>query len=253
MKKCNENILFTTHNSRLTKAAFTLAETLIVIGIIGVVAALTLPNLNHATGDKEAVTRVKKIYSSLNEAFDRAQAIYGDYDTWFINLDDNESISTRQAKRITEFMKISKDCGYEGKGCFSSAKIKDLRGEVSETYLDGAEVMYAVTTADSMSLNFYASVGVYVDIDGPNKGKNQAGSDIFVFQTDRETNMIYPAGQRNFDSMTDEEKKEATFGTGEMAALWVIQNDNLDYLKADSDGKCPNGKQLNWTTNTSCN
>ena len=34
------------------KFGFTLAEVLIVIGIIGVVAALTLPNLNHATGDK---------------------------------------------------------------------------------------------------------------------------------------------------------------------------------------------------------
>lgn len=40
--------------------AFTLAETLIVMGIIGVVAALTLPNLNSSTGDKEKVVKVKK-------------------------------------------------------------------------------------------------------------------------------------------------------------------------------------------------
>ena len=66
--------------------AFTLAEVLIVIGIIGVVAALTLPNLNHATGDKEKVTKVKKIYSALTEAVDRAQAIYGPFDTWFKDL-----------------------------------------------------------------------------------------------------------------------------------------------------------------------
>ncbi len=32
--------------------AFTLAETLIGIGIIGVVSALTLPNLNSSTGEK---------------------------------------------------------------------------------------------------------------------------------------------------------------------------------------------------------
>ena len=47
---------------------FTLAEVLIVIGIIGVVAALTLPNLNHATGDKERITKVKKIYSKIGRA-----------------------------------------------------------------------------------------------------------------------------------------------------------------------------------------
>ena len=41
--------------------AFTLAEVLIVIGIIGVVAALTLPNLNHATGDKDIEFVLSKI------------------------------------------------------------------------------------------------------------------------------------------------------------------------------------------------
>lgn len=40
--------------------AFTLAETLIVMGIIGVVAALTLPNLNDSTNNKEKVAKVKK-------------------------------------------------------------------------------------------------------------------------------------------------------------------------------------------------
>ena len=40
--------------------AFTLAETLVVMGIIGVVAALTIPNLNQSTGDREKVARLKK-------------------------------------------------------------------------------------------------------------------------------------------------------------------------------------------------
>lgn len=40
--------------------AFTLAETLIVMGIIGVVAALTIPNLNSSTADKEKVAKLKK-------------------------------------------------------------------------------------------------------------------------------------------------------------------------------------------------
>ena len=55
------------------------------MGIIGVVAALTVPNLNSSTGDKEKVTKVKKIYSNLEDAVGRAQAIYGPFDEWFIN------------------------------------------------------------------------------------------------------------------------------------------------------------------------
>ena len=48
--------------------AFTLAETLIVMGIIGIVSALTLPNLNSSTGEKEKVAKVKKIYQNLSDA-----------------------------------------------------------------------------------------------------------------------------------------------------------------------------------------
>ena len=65
--------------------AFTLAETLIVMGIIGIVSALTLLNLNSSIGEKEKVTKVKKIYQNLNDAYGRAQAVYGPIDEWFVN------------------------------------------------------------------------------------------------------------------------------------------------------------------------
>ena len=55
------------------------------MGIIGVVAALTLPNLNSSTGDKEKVAKVKKIYSNLEDAYGRATAVYGPFDEWFKN------------------------------------------------------------------------------------------------------------------------------------------------------------------------
>ena len=62
---------------------FTLAETLIVMGVIGIVAALTIPNLNSSTNNMEKVAKVKKTYVQLVEAQDRATAIYGPIETWF--------------------------------------------------------------------------------------------------------------------------------------------------------------------------
>ena len=119
------------HDTRVGRAlAFTLAEVLIVIGIIGVVAALTLPNLNHATGDKERITKVKKIYSALTEAYDRAQVVYGDYsESWFNGLTTRNDCVERFAKRIIEFMKISKDCGFSAdSGCMTSGTVKLVNG-----------------------------------------------------------------------------------------------------------------------------
>ena len=92
--------------------AFTLAETLIVMGIIGIVSALTLPNLNSSTGEKEKVAKVKKIYQNLDDAFGRAQAVYGSISTWPANAD--------YVGRVTEFMKVSKNCGKSA-GCWSDA------------------------------------------------------------------------------------------------------------------------------------
>ncbi|MBR1680385.1 type II secretion system protein, partial [bacterium] len=53
------------------KSAFTLAETLIVMGIIGVVAALTIPSLTNSTNNKDVVAKVRKAHTNLEDAFGR--------------------------------------------------------------------------------------------------------------------------------------------------------------------------------------
>ena len=244
--------LFTTHHSRLTQTAFTLAETLIVIGIIGVVAALTLPNLNHATGDKEKVTKVKKIYSALTDAVDRAQVIYGSTDTWCKDIiNDAGSCTKRFAKRVTEFMKVSKDCGFNA-GCFSTAQYLNSSGsKIAENLLDFMQkdggTQYMVMLSDNVSLGFHSVYGtdycynIKVDIDGPNKGKNQEGNDIFGFSINRTEsnykNTLVP------DSFPQRWSGDLV-GKFEYVTAWVIENGNLDYLK------CPD--ELNWETQTSC-
>ena len=240
------------------KLAFTLAEVLIVIGIIGVVAALTLPNLNHATGDKEKVTKVKKIYSALTDAVDRAQVIYGPINTWNKGVLNVRKESERFAKHVTEFMKVSKNCGLN-EGCFSSSPLllsdgSDGDGFI-EDYFDELKGMgcYMVMLSDGISLGFDANSSnwyhIRVDIDGPNKGKNQFGNDIFDFSiyVDDEVanfenatlNQLYPSGYPEgwTGSLTEMVK-------GNYSTAWVIENGNLDYLKCYDE--------LNWETKTSC-
>ena len=111
----------------LAKAfAFTLAETLVVTGIICVVAALTIPNLNQSTGDREKVAKVKKIYTNLEDAYGRATAVYDPIDEWFEGIDDDKVITECLATRISEFLKVSKVCGFS-EGCFSSQPIIKFR------------------------------------------------------------------------------------------------------------------------------
>ena len=64
------------------KRAFTLAEVLITLGIIGVVAALTLPTLMAKYRKHVVVTKLQKIYSVMNQAINMSNAEYGDVSGW---------------------------------------------------------------------------------------------------------------------------------------------------------------------------
>lgn len=57
--------------------AFTLAEVLITLGIIGIVSAMTLPSLIQKNHDKELIVRTKKAYSEISNALLSAQNDFG--------------------------------------------------------------------------------------------------------------------------------------------------------------------------------
>ena len=231
----------------IKKLAFTLAETLIVMGVIGVVAALTLPNLNQSTNNKEKVAKVKKIYTNLNDALGRAVAVYGPVNEWFVKDDNNNQTRTKRfAERMTEFMKLTKVCGIgTGNGCFvqNDATYWDGTGRPDSPY--NWDWGYSVVTADGTSVHFeYNSennIAISVDIDGQ-KGKYAWGVDLFKFDINNGGNELTPTGI----SYTDDQLKTKCFNPNNSdsggCTGWVIQNENMDYLKCASS--------LSWSKTT---
>lgn len=68
--------------------AFTLAEVLITLGIIGVVAALTLPNLIGDYRNRVVETRLQKFYSLMNQAILQSITDNGEVEGWtYFNKD----------------------------------------------------------------------------------------------------------------------------------------------------------------------
>ena len=64
------------------KAAFTLAEVLISLGIIGIVAALTLPAIISNYKKSVIETSVKKFYTNINQAIIMSERENGDRHDW---------------------------------------------------------------------------------------------------------------------------------------------------------------------------
>ena len=234
----------TAHNSLVKAIAFTLAETLVVMGIIGVVAALTIPNLNQSTGDREKVAKLKKIHSNLEDAFGRATAVYGPIDEWYSNLPAGMDTITRTGDRLTEFMKVSKNCGREkNKGCLNTTQKNMFNGGVTNP---DDTTFYKFVLADGATVGISPLGILYVDIDGANKGATQLGKDVFSFAyyfehdgiidaltVPRADNMAQYIGY-----LTPKSQNEVNFF---FATGWIIDYGNMDYLKLTSEGKCPNG------------
>jgi len=225
------------------------------MGIIGVVAALTLPNLNSSTGDKEKVAKVKKIYSNLNDAFGRAEAVYGPFGEWSASSADAQSATKKTAERITEFMKISKDCANNvTAGCFNTGEFKNLTKTPYVSKIVGTD-SYAYILADGTSICFSCSstssyCGIFFDIDGANKGSFTMGKDLFYVGLDDNEGIFtpHPSGHVLQDCLGG---SSSMYGG---CVAWILQNDNMDYLKVDSSGKCPDGNTVldDGTTNTTC-
>lgn len=75
-----ETFSATCNNKR--KIAFTLAELLITLGIIGVVAAMTLPTLIQNYKKHEVETKLAKFYTTINQSIRMSETVNGDKIYW---------------------------------------------------------------------------------------------------------------------------------------------------------------------------
>ena len=69
-------------SNNIRRAAFTLAEVLITLGIIGVVAAMTMPVLIQKHKNQVTEARLKKFYSVINQAIIMSEAVNGERIYW---------------------------------------------------------------------------------------------------------------------------------------------------------------------------
>lgn len=92
------------------KKAFSLAEVLITLAIIGVVAALTIPSVIQSYKKTVVQTRLAKFYSTFNQAINTSQAYNGDYMTWDFPNDDGTAEEVRQwhDKYFLPYVKVLK-------------------------------------------------------------------------------------------------------------------------------------------------
>ena len=117
------------------KKGFTLAEVLITLMILGVIAMLVVPGAIQRADERATVVKVKKFYSQLNNAYNRAVVENGTADQWGITAYDGANATKVFNILIKPYFSIAKDCGLNNNGhCISNEPYKLLNGTGTATY-----------------------------------------------------------------------------------------------------------------------
>lgn len=238
---------------------FTLAEVLITLSIIGVVAALTIPNLVKKYQEMQTVSMLKKEFSVLSQAYNMAVIDNGTPEGWSTGASYSQTGANDYVKILAPYLKVTKNCTTSGSGCLPDSGYKYLTGASDSGFVDsltwGAKADLAdgtVLVVDLWSASCSSVEGsslalsnvcaeVIFDINGK-KSPNQWGNDLFAFLITKYG--VVPVGtaqetvgsSRNFSTCN-------TSGSGVSCAGWVIYNENMDYLH------CSN---LAWDGNKTC-
>ena len=167
------------------KAAFTLAEVLITLAIIGIVAAMTIPTLISKYNEKQTVTKLQKVYATLKNAFEMAKVDHGDFETWHWN-EIPSSYNSRShyfwETYIFPHLNVTKKCFPASSNCFTDTMTRP-NGETVTVNTDGygAFILNDGTSVYTWAGGdrFYPHIWVYADLNGKAK-PNVIGQDIFV-------------------------------------------------------------------------
>lgn len=173
---------------------FTLAEVLITLGVIGIVAALTIPSLINNSQKTQEEAAIKKAYAIWSEALNQMAedaGCPGDLSCFF----NTTNINTIGDK-IAGYFNIAKNCDTTQTGCWADANSLYTDGSSPTTGNDTTGTYYKFITADGMAARFYninqncvgtsnnvteaCMLYVYIDTNAL-KGPNRYGRDIFPF------------------------------------------------------------------------
>lgn len=243
-------------------SAFTLAEVLIVLGVIGIVASLTIPTLISNYEDHAVPVALKREASVIQQAINMAHTEEGTIDRWYTGTSSADALTAVNTV-LSKYLKVAKNCGTAALGCLPSSY-----GWLSKTYIstmydlnvdsnyskmslvDGSILFFNIEGANSADTPYITRIFFHIDVNGL-KGPNRWGYDLFRFYVLSEayvkslgasvkSELMTPYGDPRFNLNSSENECVVTdssyLGRGGGCAVWVYYHGNRDYLHCDGLG-----------------
>ena len=199
------------------KIAFTLAEVLITLGIIGVVASLTLPSVIHQYRKKALETQFKTAYSFINQAIVMTKqdlgsnSLFDDYTVYnskqgYVYANEFKNAFYKRLKVVGNATLKSTDYSIYSDGNIKRyTNGKEFSFETPEKLLENGMTLYAFVAGTLDGRH----IGIVVDING-NKGPNRSGHDLFTFKIKDSSDKLI--GSKKIRDYTEDELGDLSSG-----------------------------------------
>lgn len=152
--------------------ANTLAEVMVALIILGVVASITVPALRKHTQMEETTTKLKKGLMSLEQLVDAAIIDNGDINN---GMDTRWSMNNLFIKYLVPEMQVARDCTDGNLAPCFPGDIKTMSGDPAAISVTSAVVLLDGIAIANSGMDFY------IDINGPEL-PNVDGVDIFHYK-----------------------------------------------------------------------
>ncbi len=158
---------------------------MITLGIIGIVAALTIPTLMQKTQKHQTIVALKKAYSTLQQAEKLSEIDNGSVDDWDLSTGSKTVYETY----FKNYLHISKE--YFDTANPEGINYKLLNGIVATTAYSHADFVKVVLT-DGTIITFAPSADsctFFIDINGFKK-PNVYGKDMFILDLQKDNGLV---------------------------------------------------------------
>ncbi|MBR1943404.1 type II secretion system protein [bacterium] len=217
----------------IIRRAFTLAEVLLVVAIIGIVATFAVPNLNKNINEEKYILLLRTTFDKFEVAYNAVLSQYGSMAN-AVNMDcvsgTTANNSTCLAAKIADKMDVTLNCGTSISKCFPGSS------GYAFVLSNGVSIRFS-----SQAITSTTQVVVEFDLDGPN-GPNEKGKDRFIIYLNHERNDNIE--MRETDSVSEQVTPGSSFNATFDKTPWAYYVGNMDYLR------CPN--DLKWGTKETC-
>ena len=211
----NRQLNYKKLSSSSKKRGFTLAEVLLVITIIGIIASYTVPGLLNSVSNNQYTAALKKNYSVIANAYRNLEADGTTMTAAFPGTNTGAAALNVLAPKLN----LIKNCGIS-QGCLYNSLLKYLKGTICEADFDanwdgtggkailgdGSRILIqdyrdnCTHNIGTGALSNSVCGWLLIDVNGA-KGPNTVGRDVFEFWIAKTG--VYPSGSNGDWTVND--------------------------------------------------